>query len=70
MSRPSHYVPAVGRFLVKALFHEARHRRMPMTRLVDRLLREALRGTRGWRLAEAETADGRQTAGREDRKAA
>ena len=43
---------------------------MPMTRLVDELLREAPQGTRGWRLAEAETAAVQHPAGGEDRKAA
>ena len=58
MPRPAHYVPAIDRFVVKALHHEARHRRMPMTRLVDQLLRDALCGGTGWRLAEAETGNG------------
>jgi len=50
MARP--YVPAVARSLVSALYHEARHRGIPMTRLLDRLLRDALRGTPGWRKAQ------------------
>jgi len=70
MSRPAHYVPAVSSFIIKAMWHEARHRRMPMTRLVDELLREALRGTRGWQLAEAETAAVQQPVAPADRKAA
>ena len=56
MARPRHYVPAIGRFLVKVVHHEARNRGVPMTRLVDSLLSEALRGSEAWRLAEAETA--------------
>lgn len=43
-----HYVPAISRPVVAALYHEARRRRIPMTRLVDRLLRESLRDTPGW----------------------
>jgi len=70
MSRPTHYVPAVSRFIIKALFHEARHRQMPMTRLLDQLLRDALQGTRGWHLAEAETAAVQQAVAPADRKAA
>ena len=54
MSRPHHYSPAIDRFLVSALYHEARLRRVPMTRLADELLRGALEGTDGWRLAETD----------------
>jgi post-segregation antitoxin (ccd killing protein) len=56
MARPTHYVPAIDRFLVKVVFHEARRRGIPMTRLVRSLLGDALRGTAAWRTAEAETA--------------
>jgi post-segregation antitoxin (ccd killing protein) len=56
MPRPRHYVPAIGRFLVKVIHHEAKSRGVPMTRVVDRLLGDALRGTEAWRTAEAETA--------------
>jgi len=58
MARPTCYVPAVDRFLVKALHHEARHRGVPMTRLLDGLLRDALRGGPGWHLAEDEIGYG------------
>jgi hypothetical protein len=51
MAQPTHYVPAISRPVVAALFHEAKHRRLPMTRLVDRLLRECLHGTPGWETA-------------------
>ncbi|MEN8713510.1 MAG: hypothetical protein ABF384_01250 [Verrucomicrobiales bacterium] len=51
MARPRHYVPAISRPVVAALYHEARSRRIPMTRLVDRLLTETLRGTPGWQRA-------------------
>ncbi|RBP38196.1 hypothetical protein DES53_112194 [Roseimicrobium gellanilyticum] len=54
MSRPRYYVPCISRNLVCALYHEARHRRKPMTRLVDELLTTALRGTAGWQLAQAQ----------------
>ena len=56
MPRETHYVPAIDRFLLKVLFHEARHRKVPMTKLVALLLRDALRGGEGWSLAEAEIA--------------
>jgi len=53
MSRPRHYVPCIARNVVCALYHEAKARRMPMTRLVDELLTDALKGTFGWRHAHA-----------------
>jgi 6-phosphogluconolactonase (cycloisomerase 2 family) len=52
MSRPRHYSPALDRFLVCALYHEARHRKLPMTALANGLLAEQLQGTAGWRQAE------------------
>ena len=51
MSRPSYYSPAIKRFLVSVLYHEARHRRVPMTRLANDLLTQALADSVGWRLA-------------------
>ena len=47
-----HYSPAIDRFLVSCLYHEAQERRMPMTRLVDELLRKELSGSTGWKKAE------------------
>ncbi|MFO1437556.1 MAG: hypothetical protein U1F81_04485 [Verrucomicrobiaceae bacterium] len=41
----------ISRFVVSVLYHEARHRRIPMTRLTDDLLLQALRGTPGWQTA-------------------
>lgn len=54
MSRPAHYSPAIAPHLVKVLYHEARLRRLRMTRLVNQLLTDALRHTHGWTLAAAE----------------
>ena len=51
MPRPRHYSPVISRFVVSALYHEARHRRIPMTQLTDDLLLQALHGTPGWRTA-------------------
>lgn len=48
MARPTHYTPALTRFTVSLLYHEARHRGIPMTRLADTLLRESLKGSPGW----------------------
>ncbi|MGJ8644151.1 MAG: hypothetical protein ACSHX9_14985 [Luteolibacter sp.] len=42
MARPTHYSPVIRRDLVGLLYHEAKHRSMPMTKLVDQLLRKTL----------------------------
>jgi hypothetical protein len=55
MPRSDHYSPVIDRFVVSCLYHEARERRMPMTRLVNELLREALDGSVGWQKAEEAT---------------
>lgn len=52
MARPSRYSPLIGRFLVCVLYHEARSRGIPMTVLVDLLLRDALSSGKAWRQAE------------------
>jgi hypothetical protein len=52
MAQHRHYSPVIDRFLVTCLYHEARERRVPMTRLVDELLRRALKGSTGWQQAE------------------
>ncbi len=51
MARPTHYTPALTRFTVSLLYHEARRRGVPMTRLADDLLRESLKGSPGWEQA-------------------
>jgi hypothetical protein len=51
MSRPKHYSPTISRFVVSILYHEAKHRRIPMTKLTDDLLLKALRATPGWHTA-------------------
>lgn len=51
MARPTHYTPALTRFTVSLLYHEARHQGIPMTRLADTLLRESLKGSPGWQQA-------------------
>lgn len=48
MATPRHYVPAISRPVVAALYHEAKRHRIPMTRLVDRLLKDSLSDTPGW----------------------
>jgi hypothetical protein len=51
MSRPRHYSPVIERFLVSVLYHEARHRRVPMTRLTNEIIKRALTDSTGWQLA-------------------
>ncbi|MBL9159528.1 MAG: hypothetical protein JNJ70_18735 [Verrucomicrobiales bacterium] len=51
MAKATCYQPVISRALIAALFHEAKRRRLPMTRLVDGLLRECLQGTPGWETA-------------------
>jgi len=53
MPRPRHYSPQLSRFLVSVLYHEAKARRIPMTKLTDELLRQSLTGTESWRKAES-----------------
>ena len=48
MAQSRHYSPQLSRFLVSVLYHEAKHRKTPMTKLTDELLQNALRGTPGW----------------------
>ena len=63
MSRPRHYSPTISRFLVSVLYHEAKHQKIPMTKLTDQLLLSALRGSTGWikattpRLADENTSN-------------
>lgn len=54
MARPRSYSPAIDPFLVSALYHEARRRRVPMTSLVDELIKGALEGSEGWKLAQTD----------------
>jgi hypothetical protein len=52
MARPKHYSPAVNRFLVSVLYHEAKGRKVPMTVLTNQILQDGLIGTEGWKIAE------------------
>ena len=55
MPRPKHYSPQISRFIVSVLYHEAKARQIPMTKLTDDLLRQALTDSHGWRQAESLT---------------
>ena len=52
MARPKHYSPEIRRFLVSALYHEAKGRGVPMTVLANQILQSGLIGTEGWKKAE------------------
>ncbi len=47
-----HYTPPLSRFIVCALHHEAKTRRVPMTRLANDLITAALKDSPGWKQAE------------------
>ena len=51
MPRPCHYSPVIERFLVSVLYHEARHRQMPMNRPTNEIIKRALANSAGWQLA-------------------
>jgi hypothetical protein len=53
MPRPRHYSPQLSRFMVSVLYHEAKARKIPMTKLTDNLLRQSLTDSEGWRTAES-----------------
>ena len=53
MVKSKHYSPRISRFMVGVLYHEARSRRMPMTKLAEHLLARSLRGSESWAKAES-----------------
>jgi hypothetical protein len=53
MPRALYYSPRISRFLVSVLYHEAKRRQIPMTRLTDELLRKQLVGCESWEEAQA-----------------
>jgi hypothetical protein len=53
MPRKRHYSPQLSRFIVSVLYHEAKTRNLPMTKLTERLLARSLRGSASWQKAEA-----------------
>jgi len=44
--------PSLSRSNVRALYHEAKHRKIPMTRLADELVAKRLAGSVGWQKAQ------------------
>ena len=57
MSRPSYYIPAIRWELIEVLYRERVRRKIPMTRLVEDILTEALRKTESWRIMEEPPPD-------------
>lgn len=55
--RERHYSPQLSRLVVCALYHEAKARSKPMTRLADELLTAALHDTAGMKMARGIRAD-------------
>ncbi len=49
-----HYTPPLSRFIVCALFHEAKARKIPMTRLANDLVAAGLKDSPGWKQAQAQ----------------
>ena len=63
MPQSKHYSPAINRFLVSVLYHEARAKRVPMTSLVNQILTERLTGGDGWRRAMLQLQEQAQVSG-------
>lgn len=70
MAHTGYYIPAIPRPLIAALYHEAKQRRIPMTRLLAEILRSSLKDSQGWRRAAqdwpelaAENEDSREAGG-------
>ena len=47
-----HYTPPLSRFIVCALYHEAKQRRIPMTQLANNLVEAGLKDSVGWQKAQ------------------
>ena len=52
MARSAHYSPLIRLELVQVLYHERIRRKIPMTRLVDSILTDALKNTESWQMME------------------
>ena len=58
MAKSRHYTPPLSRFNVCALYHEAKQRKIPMTRLANDLIETGLKDSAGWKEAQAQEAMG------------
>jgi hypothetical protein len=52
MAKSTHYTPPLSRFIVCALYHEAKTRGIPMTRLANNLVEAGLKESVGWQKAQ------------------
>ena len=52
MARSTHYTPPLSRFIVCALYHEARQLGIPMTQLANDLVEAGLKDSPGWKEAQ------------------
>ena len=50
----THYTPPFNRFIVCALFHQAKVRSIPMTQLANEIMQAGLKDTPGWQEAQAQ----------------
>ena len=50
MAQSRHYSPRISRFLISVLYHEAKQRQMPMTKLTEHLLAQSLQGSPSWQM--------------------
>ncbi len=60
MPRSTHYTPPLNRFLVTALYHQAKLEHIPMTLLVNRIVEQSLQGGEGWKRAIEQHHDQQQ----------
>ena len=56
MARSTHYTPPLNRFLVCALYHQAKLLGIPMTQLANNLVEAGLKESPGWKEAQAQEA--------------
>jgi hypothetical protein len=52
MARSTHYTPPLSRFIVCALYYQAKQLGIPMTQLANNLIELALKETPGWKEAQ------------------
>lgn len=52
-----HYTPSLKRFLVSALYHQAKVEQVPMTTLLNRIVEQALINSAGWQQAQNHLKD-------------
>jgi hypothetical protein len=52
------YTPSLSRLNICALYHEAKHRQIPMTRLADELVSKSLAGSVGMQKARDQLGEG------------